>query len=203
MKGLTPSCPLGQSSQLSPEPVSPGLPLVSQFQFHSYSLHFLPGELGGHPCHQQCLGCHLILPVITTSCLLAVFPSWLVLLSLGLSLHLSHAHTHEWEKGFSPSQFLPHPTALPKTDLNQLESRKQEVKMYRAGDTNISSELQEQSHHSKLRTREYLEGNRREVDEIRKYQRIKIPLPHQKEPSQSARTGTPEITGGFNMPAIQ
>lgn len=202
MKGLTPSCPLGQSSQLSPEPVSPGLPLVSQFQFHSYSLHFLPGELGGHPCHQQCLGCHLILPVITTSCLLAVFPSRLVLLSLGLSLHLSHAHTHEWEKGFSPSRFLPHPTALPKTDPNQLESRKQEVRMYRAEDT--TSLLNKSNHITASSEQENTwRANRREVDEISKYQRIKIPLPHQTEPSQSARTGTPEITGGFNMPAIQ
>lgn len=75
--------------------------------------------------------------------------------------------------------------------------------MYTARGTNSSSELQEQSHHSKLRTREYLEGNRRKVTN-RKVSKDKDPsLPHQTEPSQSARTGTPEITAGFSMPAIQ
>ena len=118
------------------------------------------------------------------------------------SLHLSHARTHEWEKGFSPSQFLPHPPALPKTDPNQLESRKQEVRMYRAEDT--TSLLNKSNHITASSEQENTwRANRREVDEISKYQRIKIPLPHQTEPSQSARTGTPEITGGFNMPAIQ
>lgn len=157
MKGLTPSCPLGQSSQLSPEPVSPGLPLVSQFQFYSYSLHFLPRDTGRASLAPAMSG----VSFNTASNHHLLFTGCLFLMaSLVISgfLCLSHTHTQRWKKGFSPSQFLPHPTALPKTDPNQLESRKQEIRMYRAGGTNRSSELQEQSHHSKLRTREYLEG---------------------------------------------
>ena len=161
MKGLTPSCPLGQSSQLSPEPVSPGLPLVSQFQFYSYSLHFLPRETGRASLAPAMSGVsfntasnhHLLF----TGCL-SLMASLVISGFLCLSHTHTHTHTHRWKKGFSPSQFLSHPTALPKTDPNQLESRKQEIRMYTAGGTNHSSELQEQSHHSKLITREYLEG---------------------------------------------